>query len=380
MRTNGKWLAIVWLSTSGLGCNEPEDGMPYVESAGDDEALEGEDEDEEDEGEDDSASAALDLAGQDCSEQGQVNPCSGEGMFNVCDEIDSRLQWGACHEIECAPGETETCREVGSGTCDSSNGVPYWTCDLRGAECDAPGELSFCAPGEHGQALYNSCLVREDGNTWSSCHEVECIPGEETGCGELTGTATCRVGEGGEPYWDCVDGTPLVLSFDGAEPVMTDASAAAAFDVGTGGECIQTDWPAAETPWLALDRDRSGTIDGGHELFGSGTVLAGGDRARHGFLALAELDSNGDGRITKADERFDQLVLWADHDRDKRSTHAEHQPLSASGIVAIELAWRDEQVCDERGNCGVERAAFTFVGAGGRVSVGEVVDVHLSCQ
>jgi hypothetical protein len=118
----------------------------------------------------------------------------------------------------------------------------------------------------------------------------------------------------------------------------------------------------------------------GHELFGSGTVLPSGKRAKHGFLALSELDSNADGRITKADERFDQLVLWADHDRNKRSTHAEHEPLSARGIVGIELGWRDEAICDALGNCGVERAAFTFIGAGGRVSTGEVIDVHLPCR
>ena len=252
--------------------------------------------------------------------------------------------------------------------------------DVEGEECDELGELNLCGHGKHDEELYNTCIVVSDGLEWSTCHQLECTPGQEMGCGELDGWATCRIDDDGEPYWDCIDGTPLVLSFDGAEPVMSDASAAPAFDVGTGGECIQTDWPAAETPWLALDRDRSGTIDGGHELFGSGTVLAGGRRARHGFVALAELDSNGDGRITKSDARFEELVLWADHDRDKRSTQLEHESLAARGIVGIELGWRDEAVCDERGNCGLERAAFTFVGAGGRVSTGEVVDVHLSCQ
>lgn len=287
MRTNGKWIAILGLCMTGLGCDEPKDDPGMSEMA----ALE---------------EADADLEGEDCSPRGALNACGEEGMFNVCDMIDDRLQWGECHELECTPGET-------------------------------------------------------------------------TPCGELEGRATCEISDG-VPYWECVDGTPLVLSFDGAEPIMSDASAAPAFDVGTGGACIQTDWPAAETPWLALDRDQSGSIDGGHELFGSGTVLATGKRATHGFLALSELDANGDGRITKADPRFGELVLWADHDRNKRSTHAEHQPLSARGITGIELGWRNERICDERGNCGVERAAFTFIGAGGRVSKGEVIDVHLPCR
>lgn len=248
---------------------------------------------------------------------------------------------------------------------------------LEGEPCEEVGDVSPCSiDGDE----VNVCAEIDGRLQWGECHVAECELHESQTCGEL-GAQSCVLGSDGIPTWDeCVEGTPLVLSFDGAEPVMTDASAAPAFDIGTGGACIQTDWPAAQTPWLALDLDRSGSIDGGHELFGSGTVLAGGQRAKHGFLALAELDSNGDGRITRADERFDQLVLWADHDRDKRSTHAEHEALAARGIVEIELGWRNEAICDARGNCGVERAAFTFVGAGGRVSTGEVIDVHLSCQ
>jgi hypothetical protein len=280
-------VGVVGLCVAGIGCEEPEGTGAHEGNA----ALERD----------------ADLEGEDCDEHGELNPCSDdEDMFNVCDHIDGRTQWGECHAIECMPGDHQGCGELGSQDCVLSDGIPVW--------------------GE------------------------------------------------------CIEGTPLVLSFDGAEPVMSDASAAPAFDIGTGGACIQTDWPAAETPWLALDRDGSGTIDGGHELFGSGTVLASGRRAQHGFVALAELDSNGDGRITKGDERFEELVLWADHDRDKRSTTMEHESLGSRGIVAIALQWRDERVCDERGNCGVERAKLTFVGAGGRLSVGEVVDVHLACQ
>lgn len=248
--------------------------------------------------------------------------------------------------------------------------------ELVGVECDTPGELSACGRDD---GMYNVCSHIEGRLQWSDCHAIECMPGDSKSCGEL-GTMSCEIEEG-TPHWgQCVEGTPLVLSFDGAEPMMTEASAAASFDIGTGGACIQTDWPAAATPWLALDRDGSGSIDGGHELFGSGTVRAGGRRAAHGFEALAELDSNGDGRITAADERFEHLVLWSDHDGDKRSTHWEHEPLAGRGIVAIELRWRDEASCDARGNCGVERAAFSFVDGAGVVREGEVVDVHLPCR
>jgi len=50
------------------------------------------------------------------------------------------------------------------------------------------------------------------------------------------------------------------------------------------------------------------------------------------------------------------------------------------GILSIELSWHDQVQCDARGNCGVGRAFFTFVGDSGIIDRGQVIDVHLSCQ
>lgn len=247
--------------------------------------------------------------------------------------------------------------------------------DLEGEVCDVTEELHEC--GARGR--YNVCDTIDGDLQWGECHKIECTPGDSKTCD--AGMAFCVVDEGVPAWTSCITDpiTPLVLSFDRAEPLLEEVATAAMFDMGVGDACVETDWPVAETPWLALDRDRSGTIDGGHELFGSGTQLIGGGRGAHGFAALAELDSNADGRISAEDAQYEQLVLWADHDRDRRSTHAEHESLAARGVV-IELAWRSRAECDARGNCGVERAAFTFVGAGGRVHTGEVIDLHLPCQ
>ena len=274
----------------------------------------------------------------------------------------------------CDPVDDDELRSEGTVPGDQPDDQPDDQArpDHEGEPCAELEETIECGDGQH-----NVCDLFDDERRWGPCHVLNCEPGDHWACGEL-GTAWCEV-EGGMTSSVCEEGTPLVLSFDGAEPTMV-SSAAASFDVGTGGACIQTDWPTATTPWLALDRDGSGSIDGGHELFGSGTVLREGARASHGFMALAELDSNGDGRISAADARWDELVLWTDVDADKRSTPWEHQPLSARGILSIELGWSREVVCDARGNCGVERASFDFIGEGGAVSRGQVVDVHLSCQ
>ena len=141
---------------------------------------------------------------------------------------------------------------------------------------------------------------------------------------------------------------------------------------------MRSDWPTA--PWLALDRDGDGFIRDGGELFGSATKMSAGGHAEHGFAALAELDSNRDGHISAADERFGELVLWSDLDDDRVGSLRELRPLHETSLVSIDLAFGRRASCDGRGNCGYERAAFEYRTAGGKVAVGEVVDVHLACR
>lgn len=146
------------------------------------------------------------------------------------------------------------------------------------------------------------------------------------------------------------------------------------------GACLTTDWPGAATPWLVLDRDGDGTIGDARELFGSAVVLRTGERAGNGFAALAEHDDDGDGRITARDAVWPLLMLWSDHDGDRRSTPWELEPVATRGLEAIDLAYRVEPLCDDRGNCEVERAEFTWSRADGRRVGGTVVDLHLACQ
>jgi hypothetical protein len=156
--------------------------------------------------------------------------------------------------------------------------------------------------------------------------------------------------------------------------------AAAEFDIhGGAGSCACADWPSAATPWLALDRDGNGSIDGGRELFGSATRMSSGTGPHNGFDALAELDSDRDGKLTAADARWGELVLWADHDGDRRSTGWETLPLASFEIVEIDLGYTTRRECDARGNCGLERARFVYRSMGQERS-GEVVDVRVQCE
>ena len=245
-----------------------------------------------------------------------------------------------------------------------STGEVMLPCDAdhlnKGRECDKGTE--FCL------------LSSEKVYKWGSCvAEPACVPGEvrEDDC------ESCELDDDGEPFivYTCAESTPLVLNFDGA--AVEYGSADRFFDLGT---CAATDWPTARTPWLALDRDRSGHIDAGSELFGSATRLRGGSLADNGFTALAELDVNGDGKITAEDPGFAELVSWSDGDADRRSSGLELQPLAALGLLAIELEYSKDRRCDARSNCEVERASFTWRDGLGREQTGEVVDVHLACQ
>jgi len=298
----------------------------------------------------------------------------------ACDKEES-------HETEASTGteagtdtEAATDTEAGTDTEEGTDTGEATEATTEGSSTGAP-EVA-CSEAEYGQARACSegtqfCALNGDSFEWGVCVAApECTPGTtgEDNC------STCELTGEGVPYLD--DGscggtsTPLVLSFEGS--AVQYGSAGHRFDLGP--ECAATDWPLATTPWLALDRDRSGTIDGGHELFGSATRLLAGGVADNGFTALKELDSDGDGRLTAADPGFAGLVVWSDGDGDRRSSGLELQPVAALGLVAIELGYASERRCDLRGNCEVERASFTYSDALGRTRTGEVVDVHLACQ
>lgn len=195
--------------------------------------------------------------------------------------------------------------------------------------------------------------------------------------GDGPGAPTCPLSEGVpreyDPCW-----TPLVLAFDDA-PVEFAAAGSASFDLVGDGACTTHDWPTPRTPWLAIDLDRNGNIDGGHELFGSGTRMTDGTLAKNGFAAVSDLDENRDGFITSADSSYDELVLWSDHDRDRGATFWELETLKSRGVVRIDLAAEDRPVCDQRGNCARDRSAATM-STESSARTASVIDVYLSCQ
>ncbi|HYC60388.1 MAG TPA: hypothetical protein VEK79_12565 [Thermoanaerobaculia bacterium] len=156
----------------------------------------------------------------------------------------------------------------------------------------------------------------------------------------------------------CTDGsnpancyTPIVLSLRGRYR-MTSAAEGVLFDIDSDGTAEQIAWtdPNSDVGFLALDRNNNGTIDSGAELFGNSTALTNGGAALNGFEALADLDSNHDGRIDAADPSWQQLLLWLDTNHDGASTAAELVPIPSSEVSAISTDYQLTGRKDHYGN------------------------------
>lgn len=94
---------------------------------------------------------------------------------------------------------------------------------------------------------------------------------------------------------------PLALDLDGSG--LNLSTSTITFDLDADGESETIRTLAAGDAFLAIDRDSSGTIESGAELFGP----ASGS----GFADLAAYDLDGNGWIDEADPVFEMLRLWS---------------------------------------------------------------------
>ena len=223
----------------------------------------------------------------------------------------------------------------------------------------------------------------------------DCEPGQQAFCGGVPilmphgwredGTPlpenpplkmVCKEGADGRYHFDeSACDTPLVVAFDVDEPVhFTKPTAGASFNVGLDDH---TEWVSPKTPWLALDVDGSGCIEGLNELFGPPDDGSG----TNGFQKLARFDGNGDGRIDSSDAIFPKLILWADRDQNQRCIPSEVVGLAAAGVVALDLAYGPGPAAPFGSHEG-ERAAMWYRAAGEGSSAplrpGRIIDVYLA--
>ncbi|TRW97068.1 hypothetical protein EKO24_007940 [Candidatus Methylobacter oryzae] len=158
-------------------------------------------------------------------------------------------------------------------------------------------------------------------------------------------------------------GTPVVLDLNGDGVKTLSISLGTTFDLFATGRKVDTGWVSSSDGLLALDRNHDGKIDDGSELFGSSTTLANGEKAKDGYAALSELDSNHDGAITKADDAWKELKVWVDRNSDGISENDELFTLDSLGISKLNLNAEKAYIKDNGNLVGLTSSYETSDGA-----------------
>ena len=152
---------------------------------------------------------------------------------------------------------------------------------------------------------------------------------------------------------------PLALDLDGDGIETVGADGSVLFDHDGDGVKTGTGWVRPDDGLLVFDRNGNGLIDDGTELFGVDTVMSSGIKARDGFEALRDLDTNSDGIFNAQDAQFGNVRVWRDFNQNGISEAAELFSLDSIRIAAINLTAVAETV--NLGNGNIQTASGTYV-------------------
>jgi Ca2+-binding RTX toxin-like protein len=151
---------------------------------------------------------------------------------------------------------------------------------------------------------------------------------------------------------------PLILDLDGDGIETVASTEGAFFDHDGNGFAERTGWVSGDDGLLVRDINSDGVINNGGELFGDQTLLSNGQKAAGSFQALADLDSNSDGKIDANDSVFAQLKVWQDSDGDGYSTEDELKTLSELGITALNTGHTSTNISDGLGNTQIQSGTY----------------------
>lgn len=300
-------------------------------------------------------------------EDDQCRLALGDQCDEQCDQDEDGHYNAACGGMDCNDGSnlafpgygqpphglsgeasgSSSCADGIDNDCDGINRIDCNDSDCANSElCLPPGPIGGCNGPPFPNGTCSSGFSNSGGTcTRSNAFMNQCFQNggdyDFEGCGC---TGTCN------PF--C---SPIIVDILGNGFDMTSAANGVSFDLEALGTARQFSWTASgsDEAWLALDRDRNGTIDNGKELFGNITSqdIHPAGVERNGFLALALYDGlgyggNGDGRITRHDAIFDRLRLWQDSNHNGISESSELVPLPGLGLRRIDLDYRQSQRVD----------------------------------
>ncbi|EZP65308.1 putative Ca2+-binding hemolysin [Sphingomonas paucimobilis] len=127
---------------------------------------------------------------------------------------------------------------------------------------------------------------------------------------------------------------PVILDLDGGGVTTIAASASnARYDMDGDGLTDDTSWMGTGEGMLFLDRDGDGTLTDAREF----TFVNDVPGAASDLAGLRAFDSNGDGILSAADDRFAQFGVWQDRDGDGAVDEGEIATLGGSGVQSINL-------------------------------------------
>jgi hypothetical protein len=140
--------------------------------------------------------------------------------------------------------------------------------------------------------------------------------------------------------------TPIVLDLNGNGINTVSAQNGTVFDIDNNGKTEKTGWVTGGDGLLVRDLSGDGIINNGAELFGEGTALANGSKAKDGYQAMRELDTNHDGILDVNDAAFQQLGVWVDNGNGQTDA-GELKTLSDLGVSSVSLASVETSLVDQ---------------------------------
>lgn len=128
---------------------------------------------------------------------------------------------------------------------------------------------------------------------------------------------------------------PVAVDLDGNGFAFTPAEDSEIFfDINADGWRRQVSWTKPGDGWLAYDANGNGQVDDGSEMVFSNYA----ENAQGDLAAIAEVfDSNGDGLLTAADEKWAKFGVWVDANQDGVSDAGEFRSLSDMGVASLSL-------------------------------------------
>ncbi|MGA8006290.1 MAG: calcium-binding protein [Burkholderiales bacterium] len=127
------------------------------------------------------------------------------------------------------------------------------------------------------------------------------------------------------------------------------------------------------------DRNGNGQIDSGRELFGDATIKSDEQIAEDGFDALADLDTNADGKVDALDSNYTQLRVWRDLNQNGVTDAGELLTLSSLGITGFNVAKTSNNQVLADGNRIADLGSYlrTDGSTGTMGDVGQMADIDL---